>query len=102
MKVDIHKEQYRAHCERMDIAHTQEVILHQVRGGKGKPPKAKPHPAYKKWNTSQYNWVEMELQLYGHQVPCFPESAQDDDADDEDSEDSFNYPSNNDEDDGEE
>ena len=83
MKVDIHKAQYRAHCERQDIAHTQELILHHVTGGKVCPPKAQPYPDYKQWNTAQYNWIEIEQQLYGTTVPCFPQPPQDDDNDDE-------------------
>ena len=60
MKIDIHKAQFRAHCERQDISHTQELILHHVTGGKGRPPKAQPYPDYKQWNTAQYNWIEIE------------------------------------------
>ena len=83
MKVDIHREQYH---ERLDLAHTQDVILHHVRGGKGSGPKPKPKPEYKKWNTSRYNWVEMEQALYGSSTQCFPQSAtaaDDEDADDD-------------------
>ena len=83
MKVDIHRQQYHAHCERLDIAHTQDVILHHVRGGKGSGPKPKPKPEYKKWNTSRYNWVEMEQALYASSTQSFPQSAAAADDDDE-------------------
>ena len=86
MKVDIHRQQYHAHCERLDIAHTQDVILHHVRGGKGSGPKPKPKPEYKKWNTSRYNWVEMEQALYGSSTQFFSQSAATDD-DEEDADD---------------
>ena len=78
MKIDIHKAQFRAHCERQDIAHNQQLILHHVTGGKGRPPKAQSYPDYKHWNTAQYNWIEIEQQLYGTTVPCFPQPPQND------------------------
>ena len=86
MKVDIHREQYHAHCERLNIAHTQDVILHHVRGGKGSGPKPTPNPEYKKWNTSRYNWVEMEQALYGSSTQSFSQSAAaaDDEQNDDD------------------
>lgn len=65
MKIDIHKEQYQAYRERRDIFHTQQLILHKVSGELGSPPLSTPHIPYNKWNTSQFNWVEMEKHLYG-------------------------------------
>ena len=37
MNVEIHKEQYRAHNERLDILHNQAVLLHHVKHTKGHP-----------------------------------------------------------------
>ena len=35
MKVDIHREQYHAHCERLDIAHTQGLQVSEAHEGGG-------------------------------------------------------------------
>ena len=64
MKVDIHHEQYNAYCRDLQSAHTQQLILHQLSGARGSPPKASTPTPYNKWGASQYPWVKMEKELY--------------------------------------
>lgn len=81
MKVDIHKEQYNAYKDRLNIAHTQKLILHHVTNATGSPPKAPEPTAYHKWNTDQVPWHRMERHLYGDLEASPPpaESSADDD-----------------------
>ena len=66
-------------------------------------PQPKPHPKYKSWNTSHYNWIDMEQQLYDNPVPCFTQPPPDDDdiVDDEDEDEEEGEDRDEEEDDGE-
>jgi hypothetical protein len=79
MKVDIHKEQYNAYKDRLNIAHTQQLILHHVTNATGSPPKAPVPTAYHEWNTDQVPWHRMERHLYGDLDASPPPADSDDD-----------------------
>ena len=65
MKVEIHKENYQGYRERRALFHQNETILHHVTKAPGSPPQRTAPIAYKDWNSSQINWVELEKHLQG-------------------------------------
>ena len=101
MNVDIRKEQHRAHNERLDILHNQEVLIHHVTRQRGNPPVKKRAPSYQEWNNnSEIDWIEIEKQLKGSLAEGPSQPAQEDDEDDgddgndgQDSGDSYNFDS---------
>ena len=93
MNVDIRKEQHRAHNERLDILHNQDVLIHHVTKHRGNPPVRKRAPSYQEWNNnSEIDWIEIEKQLKGSSAEGPSQPAQEDEEEDgEESESSYDF-----------
>jgi hypothetical protein len=64
MKVEIHRENYGAYCERKTILDTQREILHKLSGDQAALSPPPPPIAYNKWHSETYDWGAMEKSLY--------------------------------------
>jgi hypothetical protein len=64
MKVEIHRENYEAYCERKAILDTQREILHKLSGDQAALSPTPPPIAYNKWHSDTYDWGAMEKALY--------------------------------------
>jgi hypothetical protein len=64
MKVEIHRENYDAHCERKTILDTQREILHKLSGDQAALSPPAPPIAYNKWHSETYDWGALERSLY--------------------------------------
>jgi hypothetical protein len=64
MKVEIHRENYQAYCERKVILDTQREILHKLSGQQAALSPPPPAIAYNKWHTDSYDWGAMERSLF--------------------------------------
>jgi hypothetical protein len=82
MNVELHKENYQAYRERKSILDNQQLILHRLNNGTGDAPQPSAVTQYGRWNSSTYNWQEMERCLQG--PSSAPPPADDEDEDDED------------------
>jgi hypothetical protein len=100
MNVELHKENYQAYRERKSILDNQQLILHRLNNETGDAPQPSAVTQYGRWNSSTYNWQDMERSLY---VPPSPPPQADDEAeDDEDIGDWDNDDDEEDDDDAEE
>ena len=79
--VDDHKEAYQGYVERHEILQQNAEILHHVTGNKGAKPKRTKPKAYKDWNSSRINYIDLErhLSLPTDESPPPPESETDED-----------------------
>jgi hypothetical protein len=64
MKVEIHRENYDAYCERKTILDTQREIIHKLSGDQAALSPPTPPIAYNKWHSETYDWGTMESSLY--------------------------------------
>jgi hypothetical protein len=64
MKVEIHRENYDAYCERKTILDSQREILHKLSGDEAALSPPAPPIAYNKWHSETYDWGMMEKSLY--------------------------------------
>jgi hypothetical protein len=64
MKVEIHRENYDAYCERKTILDTQREILHKLSGEQAALSPPSPPIAYNKWHSETYDWGVMERSLF--------------------------------------
>jgi hypothetical protein len=87
MKVEIHRENYDAYCERKTIHDTQREILHKLSGDQAalSPP---PSPiTYNKWHSETYDWGAMERSLYvGRTTHVDDEDEEEEDAEEDEEE----------------
>jgi hypothetical protein len=60
MKVEIHRENYDAYCERKAILDNQRKILHKLSGEQAALSPPTLPIAYNKWQTDNYDWGAME------------------------------------------
>jgi hypothetical protein len=63
MKVEIHRENYDAYCERKVILDNQREILHKLSGQQAALSPPPPAIAYNQWHTDTYDWGAMERSL---------------------------------------
>jgi hypothetical protein len=64
MKVEIHRENYDAYCERKTILDTQHEILHKLSGDQAALSPPAPPIAYNKWHSETYDWGALERSRY--------------------------------------
>jgi hypothetical protein len=64
MKVEIHRENYDAYCERKVILDNQREILHKLSGKQAPLSPPPPTIAYNQWHTDTYDWGAMERSLF--------------------------------------
>ena len=62
--VDDHKEAYQGYCERHEILQQNAEILYNQTNKQGAKPKRTAPTAYKNWNSSRINYLDLEKQLY--------------------------------------
>lgn len=79
MNVAIHKENYEAYKERKAILDNQALILHRLSNTGGDDPAPSAPVAYPQWESSVYDWREMERCLQGSSTAPPPPPARDDD-----------------------
>jgi hypothetical protein len=64
MKIEIHRENYEAYCERKAILDIQCEILHKLSGDQAALSPTPPPIVYNKWHSKTYDWGAMEKSLY--------------------------------------
>jgi hypothetical protein len=98
MNVAIHKENYEAYKERKTILDNQALILHRLSNTGGDDPAPSAPIAYPQWQSSVYDWREMERCLQGSSsAPPPPPPGRDGDDIEEES-DSGDYEDDEDDD----
>jgi hypothetical protein len=98
MNVAIHKENYEAYKERKTILDNQALILHRLSNTGGDDPAPSAPVAYPQWESSVYDWREMERCLQGSSsAPPPPPPGRDGDDIEEES-DSGDYEDDEDDD----
>ena len=109
MKVEIHRENYDAYCERKTILDTQREILHKLSGNQAALSPPTPPIAYNKWHSETYDWGALEKALYVGRTTRVGDDDEDEDEEDveedeegefeEDDEEEEDYEEDEDEDD---
>jgi hypothetical protein len=84
MKVEIHRENYEAYCERKAILDTQREILHKLGGDQAALSPTPPPIAYNKWHSETYDWGAMEKALYVGRTTRVGDDDEDEDEEEED------------------
>jgi hypothetical protein len=84
MKVDIHRENYDAYCERKTILDTQREILHKLSGDQAALSPPAPPIAYSKWHSETYDCGAMEKSLYVGRTTRVDDEDDDEDEEEED------------------
>jgi hypothetical protein len=84
MKVEIHRENYDAYCERKTILDTQREILHKLSGDQAALSPPTPLIAYNKWHSETYDWGAMERSLFvGRSTRVDDEDKEEEDEEEE-------------------
>jgi hypothetical protein len=84
MNVAIHKENYQAYKERKSILDNQAVILHKLNNSEGDAPEPSAPVDYTVWESSAYNWFDVDRCLQSSSSAPPPPPADDDDEYDDD------------------
>jgi hypothetical protein len=84
MKVEIHRENYDAYCERKTILDIQREILHKLSGEQAALSPPTPPIAYNKWHSETYDWGAMERSLFvGHTTRVDDEDKEEEDEEED-------------------
>jgi hypothetical protein len=87
MKVEIHRENYDAYCERKTTLDTQREILHKLSGDQAALSPPTPPIAYNKWHSETYDWGAMERSLFvGRSTRVDDEDEEEEDEEEEEEE----------------
>jgi hypothetical protein len=78
MNVAIHKENYQAYKERKSILDNQAIILHKLNNSEGEAPEPSAPVDYSVWETSAYNWHDVDRCLQSSSSAPPPPPADDD------------------------
>jgi hypothetical protein len=89
MKVEIHRENYDAYCERKTILDTQREILLKLSGDQDALTPPTPPIAYNKWHSETYDWGVMERSLYVGRTTRVDDEDEEEEDEEEDEEGEF-------------
>jgi hypothetical protein len=89
MKVEIHRENYDAYCERKTILDTQREILHKLSRDQAALSPPTPPIAYNKWHSKTYDWGAMERSLYVGRTTRVDDEDDEEEDEEEDEEGEF-------------
>jgi hypothetical protein len=87
MKVEIHRENYDAYCERKAILDNQRKILHKLSGEQAALSPPSLPIAYNKWHSDNYDWGTMERSLFVGWTTRVDDEDEEEEDEEEDKED---------------
>jgi hypothetical protein len=102
MKVEIHRENYGAYCERKIIRDTQREILHKLSGDQAALSPPAPPIAYDKWHFETYDWGALEKALYVGRTTRVDDEDEDEEEDDVEEDEEGEFEEDDEEEDSEE